>query len=1110
MRGPACTFPSTAGSRPDAGRGGPATAALVALFLVAASSMVEAQGVTTAAMGGRVVDADGRPLADVLVEIRHPATGATASAVTGEDGRYHLESLRPGGPYELRATRIGYAPATREELVLALGQRLRVDLVLTEEALPLPELRVRVETDPAFNPSRLGAATFVDQATVERLPTISRNFVDFATLSPLAKSGDEGRGISVGGQNFRFNNIQVDGALNQDVFGLSPGGVAGGRANARPIPLEAIDQFQVLIAPYDVRQSGFTGGVLNAVTRSGTNRWEGAVFGFWRDEVLLGDLEVDGDPLRIDQLDNLYLGGTVSGPIARDRAHFFVAGEVERRRQPPTGFNLGSADPLRVGVSPDSAQRMMDLLMALGAAPGTYRAVTLENELANLFARVDVQLSADHRLLLRHNFAGARDDPAPNRLPGDAYELSSSGTEVESSNHSTVAQLVSRLGEHTSNELFVNLQFLRDEERPLADFPRVEVEVASEVDGRLLTRELRAGAALFAHANDLDQNILQVADNFTWTPGRHRLLVGASLERFGIDRLFLPGSLGSYRFESLAALAANRPSRYDIELPLDPSEDPGVSFSVVQLAGYLQDEWAVTDRLQLMAGLRADVPLLPEAPGANPELTEAFAALPASRDIRTDRMPTGNVLLSPRAGFNWRPDEATQVRGGAGLFAGRPPFVWLFNAFQNTGLESVSLTCLGENAPPLDPAAPAPTACLDGTEPSVAGQAVVNTFDPDFRFPQDLKLSLGVDRRLPGDLVASVEWLYSRAVNQIFLEDINLAPALVSPLEEEGYSDGFGFRGGGRVAFGTPTLEGFDPRRLADGFGPVIRVTNADRNFAYAASVQLERSVGRRFGVRAGYSLTRSADTQSLFTDDVTSNFGLTAIEGSPNDPQRQRALFDRPHKAVLHAWGRFLDRWGGTELSLFYVGQSGRPYSYVYAADVNGDGYPGGGRTLDLTNDLLFVPLGAFDVPGGGISGALLESLVRQEPCLEENRNRVLARNLCRLPWSNRLDLRLLQNVRAGPARVQVTFDMLNLLNFLNSQWGRVETAAPLVEVLRLDGRRSDEPRMFVLPSDPLVVQYVGPVQRSGPGGIQAALPTVFEVTSSQWQAQLGARVSF
>ena len=1075
----------------------------VLLLLAVLSSAAYAFAQTTATISGRVTDSDGAPVSSAAVELRDLSTGLTVNAMTTDDGRFHLPNLRPGGPYNVSVVALGFAPASREVVYLAIGQTLRLDFELTTEPIELEELQVQVRPDPVFDPSHMGAETVIDKETVTKLPSLSRDFTQFAVLSPHVKLEDER--ISVAGQNDRFNVIQIDGALSQDVFGLQSS-LPGGQANAKPIPLDAIEQYEVLVAPFDVRQSGFTGGVLNAVTRSGTNRWTGSGFGFYRDENLLGDLTVDGVSQRPETLENYQFGLTFGGPLLTDRVHLFAAAELERRRSPTVGFNLGTDAPARVSLSPDSAQRVVGIHRDVyGVDAGDYRVVTLPNDLANVFARLDVQLNPANRFVLRHNFVSAQNEPGPNRAPFDAYEFSSYATNVDHTSNSTVFQLLSRLNQKLSNELLVNYQMISDRVDPLARYPRVEVDITSELAGQELTRRVRTGAELDAHANELDQHVVQVADNLTAAVGRGQLLFGLSGEYFRIKRLFLPGSLGAYQFDSLADLEANQPARYDIVVPV--SGDPAVRFSVLQLAAYAQrEETALDERLSLRYGVRVDFPLILDQPHANPAVENVFG-------LRTDRMPSADPQFSWRVGLNWRlgGERRTQLRGGVGTFTGRPPFVWLSNAYANTGLESVSLTCLGEDAPGLDPSQGPPLQCLDGTGPETAGTPTINVFDPDFRFPQDLKISLGLDQDLPLGLVGSVEWLYTKSMNQIALEDLNIGARVADPQHEDGYSDGFGYHM--RHHFGTPTLEGFAPNRVSDDFGPVLLVTNRADNYAWTLSFQLRREFAGRAAISAAYSYNRSGDTQSLSSSDATTNFGLNPTFTNPNDPALRPGTFDRPHKIVVSAWARLFERFGGTEITLIYVGQSGRAYTYVYADDVNGDGYPGGGQLLDYTNDPVYVPFGPGDIPASIATQNLLEQLIAQEECLVDLRGFVQPRNACRTPWSDRLDLRVAQNVRAGRGNVQIIFDLLNVLNLLNDDWGRVETVPDAtIPLLRLDGRiPTSELPPIVYPEDPLQVRYAGPVRiNPATGNAVAALPYSPAVPGSQWQAQLGLRVSF
>ena len=1107
-------------------------AGLCALAGLAAAPGLAAQGVTTAGVAGRVLDDLGAPVAGARIEFRHALTGATHTAVSDADGRFSLANLRPGGPYTLEASRIGLRTVTRENLTLSAGQRLRLEVELSETAVPLPELSVRVETDPDFDPARMGATTIVTQETLESLPTISRDFTAFAQLSPLVAMDE--MGASVAGSNIRYNNIQVDGTLNQDVFGLSPTGVAGGQARGRVIPLAAIEELQVLVAPYDVRQSGFTGGVLNAVTRTGGNEFRGSAFAFLRDDALVGDAVIGGFAREPGDIDNLFAGFDAGGPIVRDRLHFFVAGEIERRSRPPDGFTVGVDEAIRSQLDPDSIGRVADILAGYGADAGEAGLYTLENDIANLFTRLDARLDDDNSLMLRHNFASAADDPAPNRLPGDAYELSSNGTRITSRNHTVAGQWLSTLGPRLSNDLMVNVQFLRDRETANAAYPRVELRMQGGESGQGYRRELRMGSSFAGNDSELDQDIVQISNALSLSLGNHHLTVGGGFERFSIRREYLPGTAGSYLFNSLHDLAANTPSEYVVHVPL--TEDAGTTrFSVNQFSAFVQEEARVGEALNLRLGVRMDVPVMPDSPADNPAVRNSFGAT-------TSELPGATPIFSPRAGFNLGLGEGrgTQIRGGMGLFTGRPPFAWLANAYQNTGLSSAYLTCQRRNlgipdpeiVPIFDPRAPAPTSCADGTGVESA-TPIVTVFDSDFRFPRDFKASLALDQRLPAGFVLSLEGIYTRAVNQIAFEDLNIGPAVPGGerTPENGFTDGYGY--GSREVFGQPGAGSqfvdpppgdppdarepiFFPGRVDGAYGQVIRIGDRARNFAYALSARLRKRFGQRLSVDVGYAFNRSADVRSLASLDAVSNFGFTAIQGDPNDPTRQRSLFDRPHKLVGSATATLPARLGGGRISVLYVGQSGRPYSYVYADDINGDAYPGLGRALDLANDLIFVTDGAFEFPGGGsapISGLLFEGLVAQEPCLNENRQRILHRNGCRTPWSHQVDVRFSQEVPVGGADVVLTFDVLNVLNLFNRDWGHVQAVNPVVRLLSVENRIEDDFEPFSIlpePDDPLRARYVGALQRGEGGGIRAAVPYVPQIGASQWQAQFGVGIRF
>ncbi|HEX2166428.1 MAG TPA: carboxypeptidase regulatory-like domain-containing protein, partial [Longimicrobiales bacterium] len=372
----------------------PGAGSRVLVFLAAAlavPSPAAAQGAALSGVRGAVTGPDGAALEHVVIEIRHTDTGLTSSIRTDPAGRYAMTNLLAGGPYTLTASALGFATHRISDVQLQAGRIHSYDFVLHPGAMTLPEVEVRASADPRFDTGRSGASTVVSREEVTAHPTIERNVLELASLSPMAARA--AGGTTIAGQNARFNALQIDGARYQDMFGASPDGAPGGLANARPLPLDAVDQFQVLIAPFDVRHSGFTGGLLNVVTRGGTNEWEGRGFGYYRDRNFVGSLDASAQSGETPDFRNSLAGISVGGPIVRDRAHVFLAFEMERRTTSSSGYNLGSADAFATRIAPDSAARLIEILRdRYGMEPGRAAQVSLDNPRENLFVRADWQL----------------------------------------------------------------------------------------------------------------------------------------------------------------------------------------------------------------------------------------------------------------------------------------------------------------------------------------------------------------------------------------------------------------------------------------------------------------------------------------------------------------------------------------------------------------------------------------------------------------------------------------------------------------------------------------------------------------------------------------------
>jgi hypothetical protein len=1076
---------------------------LIALLAAAVPAPVMGQGPGSVVLRGAVRDSLGTGIQGVEVVLRDSTERRIAATVTDGTGRFVMIGLPSGGPFALTAERLGYATVRRSHIRLATGESRRIDLKLTPQPVALPRLEVTAAADPLFSGTRTGAATVLEERAVATAPTVERDVVALAALSPMVSV--EGDRISAAGQNSRFNSLRVDGAVTQDVFGLSPSGVPGGQANARALPLDAIRQYAVVVAPYDVRQSGFTGALLNATTRQGGETWEGSAFAYYRDAAFSRTAD-DSDVVRTygrgatDEFRTESGGFTVGGPLGR--ARLFVAGEFEGRTRPMPGFHLGVADRYRVGLVEDSVQRLVGILEEKGLEPGSYEPSSLENPLGNLFARVDLPVGGGHELSARYNFISAEQDVAPNRLGFDHYGLGSTGSRIESRTHGLTARLASRVGDRTTNELTLNVQHTADATRTSPQ-PLVDTRILALDDSVAMLRSVRAGGDPLAHANELDQTIVQLTDHLSHAVGDHLVTVGLDGAWFGIRRRFLPGSRGIWRFDGLAAVERDEPRMYERLVLLDGA-DPDVSFSLLQFGAYAQDEWSIGDRLSLTLGLRVDWPLTLTRPAYN-------RTLELDTGIRSDRLPVSLPLLAPRVGFNWSPsgERRTQIRGGVGVFNGLPPLAWIADAYAGTGLHTALLRCQGSATPAFDPDA-APARCADGSGPAVRD---ITIFDDGFRFPQDIRASLALDQELPWGLVATVEGVYTRALQQVALEDLNLVSAREGELTaRRGYSEHVG----PRPVFGdprlVPTLFGpLEPGRRWEDYGRVIRVGNGDRNAALAVAAQLQRRFSDRLDLRLAYTYTRAVDTRSLLYPNAELNYGLTPIRGHPAEPEAALSSFDRTHRVVATAWTRLAD-WGhGLDVTLMYVGQSGLPYSYVYGTDMNGDGYPGPGAVEDAYNDLLYVPATVSDVDADGLmSRSLLFQLAELEECLAESQGSIVARNSCRTPWSDRLDLRISQGFVVPFGSVRVRADMMNVLNLLNDSWGRVYTAPPAIPVFNVD-YRSGCPGLRCALGNSLRGWYSGPRRLNEETDTPVAeLPHVLSLPESQWRGQLGIEIRF
>jgi len=991
------------------------------ILLLLFPRVLPAQGTTTAAMHGIVAAENGPPIQGAIVRVTNESNGRRWEIATRSGGRFFFEDLAIGGPYRIDVRALGFVPEVRNGITLSLGERIGAHFALEPAVVALEPVMVTANVDPVLNSGRVGPAEIVSRSRIAATPNHGRDFLTLATMSPQTvispSSGTApAGGITISGQNRLLNSFQIDGGTNQDLY---TGGLPGRETLPRPISLEAIEEIQVLAAPFDVRYGGFAGGLVNAVTRSGRNTVHGSMFGFFQNRALTGT----GISGKLDEFKTWQYGGSVGGPIVRDRAHYFVNLDVQQRTVPDPGplvTETGAAlDPNRVSYA--DAVRFQGILSdTFNLEPGTLGPVSGRQPATDVFGRIGVQLGANSHLEASHHYAhGERESHAGRRAR--LYALSSTGQTNPSTATASSLIWTSVIGGRWSSELIVSSLQLNDKCRPAAEYPAIVVQTPGG--------DLWGGGHAACPSSSVVQNVRELTENLTVGIGGHTVTLGVHGESLHFRDVLRGGSQGSWTFLSLDDFAARRASRYSRTLRGSLLAD-GVDFGAGQIGVYVQDRWTPTTRLAVTLGLRLDRHFLRDPVATNDSLKTTLG-------IDTGRLPSGSPILSPRLGINYDlgGDGRGYLRGGVGLFAGRVPYVWLANAYRDNGGQELFLVCAGARVPPFDPVNQ-PATCTSGPGPTPR----LSFFEPGLKLPQTLKLALGVDHRLAGGMVGTVDLLYTRSLHQFYLTDANL----LGPL-------GIARGEGNRTLYGTINSAGIaTAARRAPTFGQVLRVSSGSADNALSVSAQLRKRFGETLEASGLYAFTRARDQMSLVNFVARQNLEQTPLDGTLDDRARRASYFDVPHRAQMSLTAR-LPR--GVELALLYAGASGTPYTYVITGDANADGIPTG----QLTPDIVYVPLDSADIAlVNPAQWAQLNAVIEAEPCLRKQRGRILARNSCRNPWFGTLNARLSKAFpTAAGQSVELTANVYNALNLVNRRWGlfRVTTPTPAWPMLRMRG---------------------------------------------------------
>jgi len=1033
-----------------------ALALLTAGAIVVSAAPASGQGVTTSSINGIVLDSSGQALPGVTVTATHEPSGTIYTALSRADGRFSVANMRVGGPYKVEASLSGFAVSTQEGIFLNLG--IGFDVAFTLQPVTVEGTMITVEADSTIlSSSRTGASTSVSRETLGTLPTISRGLAGFVRLTP------QSNGMSFAGQDNRLNNITVDGSYFNNSFGLA--GTPGERTGVAPISLDAIEQVQVNIAPYDVRQGNFVGAGVNTVTRSGTNEYRGSFYRLWRDTDLVG---TQAGPNVFDP-GTFKFGNTgfwVGGPVARNKLFFFTSFEDELLTQPGTTFRANQGgEPVGGSVTRVLASDLDQLSAYLkdnfGYDTGPYEGYAFETPATRFLLKFDYNLNSNHKVTFRYNHLDSFTDVLASnssslgfgnrRTRTDALNFRNSNYQILENIRSGIGELNSIFGTDKSNSLIIGYT-TQDESRDTRGgdfFPLVDILNG----GRTYTT---FGFEPFTPNNELRYNTFQLQDNFTMFMERHALTFGLSFEKYESENVFFPGSQSAYVYNSLQdfytdangfladpsrAVSPVSLRRFQVRWMNIPGlEKPVQPLEVTYTGFYAQDEWQAGPNLKVTYGLRFDVPVFGETGFAN-----ATADALTFRDegggsvqYSTGKLPDANILWSPRVGFNWdaNGDRTLQIRGGTGIFTGRPAYVWISNQIGNTGVLTGFFSGDNRTDRPFnpDPNFYKPTN-VTGAPASSFELALTNA---DFKFPQIWRTNLGVDRQLPWGWIGTAEFIYNRDVNGIYYINANLP--------------------GANTAFAGPDDR---PRwtagnRIHSFVSNAVVLKNQNDGYSWNLAFSAERRYRDGFYAKFGYSYGEARNT----IDPGSIAFGSwnnNQHGGDPNLPGVAYSSGTLGHRVFAAATYRFdyLD-FGGTTVSVFWEGGTNGTSSYTFSGDLNGDG--------GTSNDLIYIPRDMSEMnfqqfSSGGVTftaaaqAQAWEAFIAQDPYLSQHRGEYAERRGIFLPMVYKTDLSIAQDIfgNLGGRRhgLQFRVDILNLMNLLNNDWGvgtRLVTTQPLI----------------------------------------------------------------
>lgn len=1014
----------------------------ILIFTLSLMGHVMAQE-TAGALTGKVLDMDAKPLDGATVEALHTPSGTRYALSTDREGRFTITNMRIGGPYLVTARMVGKLVEEKPEVFIRLGAAQILDFQLRSADQVIDEVVVKA-TQRGQRADNYGTGKNISNEQIKDMPTVNRSITDITRLTPQGS-----RDNSFGGTNFRYNNVTIDGAINNDAIGFSPSlggqtgtsGMAGSSTRTNPISMDAVQDMQVYLAPFDVKIGNFTGGSINAVTRSGTNRVEGSVYGFGRNASLVGKDRVGTLGKMNSDFYDYQAGFRIGFPIIKNKLFFFSNEEITRRED-PSQLNIGTIETLHI-LSPEDAEAISTSVnnrygsIFNAGTPGLY---TNWSKSTKFFNRLDWNINDRHQLAVRNNTIFSK----ATHMDRDQqdFRFSSMAFEQTNNQNSTVAELKSRYNNQWSSNALIGFTVVKDKRDPMSDPTLPQVQIQGRTPGTTIYLGTDREASIF----DMRQQTIELTANVNWNTGRHKVLFGTHNELYAIQYGFVNSWNGRVDYNSVEDFIANTPYRvrgsYNY---INNSRDyilknPAADFQVNMYSLYMQDEIRLHDRLSITPGLRLDLMQLPTMPTlsekvktmqTDPYYGSTYHYTPINR-ITNDFF--NRIQISPRIGFRWETNENRNVviRGGAGMFTGRIPFAWLAYAYYNTG-DSYGAFDQRADQKPFVPGSDAIEPNPNGlgkfiTENATdisdvhSGKTQVDLVDNGFNLPQILRASVAVDFETENNWKFTLEGLYTKNLNDVLFQQLNTKD--------------------------NPYWYGYDPERkqpvysgsVDNRFSNVYLLSNTNQGHRYHITGTVTKSLLENLQFTASYTYGKSKDLSNGVRNSMESNWQLNQSL-VPNNPTLAYSNFDIRHRIVSNvSYSVGWNRYGTTNFGLFFSAQSGSPFSYgIVNRSIQG---------LPQQVSLVYIPRQEEAVryfqnisngPTALEQAQAFNAFIDQHAYLKGRRGQFTERNTGRTPWNVQADFHVAHQLpitKSGQS-ITISADIVNLTNLLYKEWG-------------------------------------------------------------------------